>query len=239
MSRALGSFSYYKLTKLQVDGAQERSSRQSEASQLIARKTAVYEDWTQRVWGAPTSADDVSLFTEVIRDVFEGRELSPFMVERLAKLCRAEYRADKATEESKFAQNLPTQEKQQLRQSLQNEEESTIQMIHDLQRAIRDAKRRMELDRYNKIQDLRAGLVAKKQALHDILQQKANPTTTAPNPTPKRRSKTTKEAPPRATPSPTPAANTSSDWIEIDDEDYFQPSSQQTATNNSDWVLCS
>ena len=238
-----GSFSYYKLTKLQVEGAKERSSRQSEASQVMSRWNAVQSDWKKKTWGAPSSSDDVGLFITVVQETFgKDRELSPFLTERLAKLCRAEYRASKAVEESKFSQSRPALTKTWMKQALTEEEEATIQMIQELQTAIRMERRRVELERYNKIQDLRAGLVAKKEALREAIRQKQEmPSKSFDPPTVSgRRSKTTKE-PPSET-STSSRADFASDWIEVDD-DFLLPQSQTTTTssrsNNSDWVLCS
>ena len=87
----LQGFSYSKLTELQVQGARERSSRQIEISQRTRQLEQVQQKWLAQLKGGDISQE---VYCEVIIDAFsQDREISPFMVARLANLCRREHQA--------------------------------------------------------------------------------------------------------------------------------------------------
>jgi hypothetical protein len=178
------SFSYRKLTELQVQGARDRSLRTVQVSQLKSRKDLVKNKCRQLLFLHPentTSVEDVvnnpeapEIFTETIEDTFarDGRDLSPFMKARLANLLDKEYRA-------KLSERAATRHKDDhdhfvawIKGQIQEERDAKGQMEDDLKEQVQKLRIGIEQEKRRKIVELKQSLEDKKRALIELKEQK-------------------------------------------------------------------
>ena len=155
------SFSYSKLTLLQVQGARDRSSRHVELQSASRRLESVRSKWRDQMSRSDDYANESQeLFLRAILAEFSDRDMSPFMVDRLVKLCRAEYRANEAWKHGLEHVRTDCQETVDWwKQKLQDEEEIKLNIVQELQARIRETQKEMErIELRRRIEDLRSRL---------------------------------------------------------------------------------
>jgi hypothetical protein len=84
------------MASTQVQSDRERERRQVEWHQLFSRWTHVEQQWNDKLQ-ADHTVEDEAIYYEAVAAAFvkedPNRNVSPFMIARLANLCRKEYRA--------------------------------------------------------------------------------------------------------------------------------------------------
>jgi hypothetical protein len=219
----LQGFSYLKLTALQVQGARERSNRQVEASQLSTRLAVAEKKWKSRVERAPPQQEDVEIFSNAIREAFEDRDISLFMVARLAELCRQEYQSIQTEEGLRRLNNDYRVSINWMYQEIEKVEKEKVDIEEDLKSRIEALRQEVEEAKKKRQEDLKENLRWKRQELLRIREQLM-----------KRLKEAKQQMECSKSPKPMLVKKCSegSDWVDIDD-DHFATS------GGSGWVVCS
>jgi hypothetical protein len=248
-SSSSSTFSYSKLTLLQVHGAQERSRQSIEMTQTKSRLASAISKWRSHIIigrpgeHEPTYGRPSLMFENCIQSTFSDREMSVFMVGRLVNLCRAEYRANVVF--PKVLERLRAdcqRETKVWKDRLQREEEENLQSVRELQEKIRDVHREIEgIQLRQTIQILRRRLElhhretapkvvgAQEDLDFEAVRKEKDDDWSSPIYVVEEPLDSTY---PVASSSPHKSGD-SVEWIEIDNE-YFHASMDET----SDWVLC-
>ncbi len=185
---------------------------------------------------SPYLEQSEELFLQAIESVFADREMSPFMVDRLVKLCRAEFAGNVLWEHAlEMVQSNCEDDMAYWKQTMNDEEKETIKSIEDLQTKIRE--KTMDLERMKarvKILDRRHRLqltTVKQEEKQEVKVQEEE----------SRWILSVNSDENHCSSFVTPISDddddmserkTLGDWINVDD-DYFQ------ASSNGGWVLCS
>jgi hypothetical protein len=179
------------------------------------------------------------LFLHAILSEFSDRDLSPFMVDRLVKLCpRAEYRANEAWKTGLTSVQTDCQDDMDRRKlKLLEEEDNTLMAVKELQAKIRQTQKEIERlmlrrrieDIQSRIQELKGDEMQKEE---EMIQKRASMV---------RDETECSYFVPLVIDEPNKSLlqenieKQAEEWIEIDDEeDYFQSKSG----GGSEWVLC-
>lgn len=239
------SFSYSKLTLLQVQGARDRSGRQVELSQAANRFQTVRSEWHKQLARSMDYANQSQeLILPAIVSAFSDRDISPFMVDRLVKLCRAELRANVAWQRGLVNVKADCQaDIDWWKKQRQNEESDKLKIVQELQAKMRATQ--LEIQRIQlrlKIQELQSRLqqaVKEQQQHHDHQEEEELAQV-------ERRLSLGSDENDCSYFVPMVIIDKHEkgddkkqhgEWVEID-EDYFQASTSGGG-GSSDWVLCS
>ena len=243
----LQGFSYSKLTELQVQGAQDRSRRQIEVSQLKNRlenmkrkwKTALREGKNDYHGDDDQQADESKPFREAISQVYEedplAPEISPIMTTRLAELCRQEFRCEKHKQALEYAENQQQESLDYTRKEIEQHrkeklevEENLQQKIQTTKNAINDMKRRQEEERNTDMKWKKEELLKLKETIVSRIEEL------------EKKDWSQIQEPVMIKKCGSLDADEGREWIELD-EDYF-PATGGTGGSDgpsSGWVLCS
>jgi hypothetical protein len=232
------SFSYSKLTLLQVQGAQERSRQSIEMAQNLGRLSSAVSRWKVQI-GRSKEEDQAqgALFEQSIQSTFSDREISVIMAGRLVRLCRAEYRANVVFPRALARIEAECQDEINLwKDRSKHEEEESLRAVQRLQEKIRGVRQEMERIQLEQV----IHLLRQRLTFHRR-DSAAEPLefTTAPN---EREAhclspvyvveEPLDSSDPVSTSNPHQTKD-SVEWIEIDDE-YFHA----CVDDKSDWVFC-
>lgn len=165
-------FSFSKLTELQVQGARERSSRQIEGSHLANRLEHVDKKWRKILYGKEAQKNQ-AIFRQAIFDVFSPeREISPFMVARLAEICRREYLVAEAEKGLQQLHDDHRSDINWLYQEIENSNKEKEKDVDELKARIMNLKSELEATKREGIQNLRECLEWKKRELVRLHEEK-------------------------------------------------------------------
>lgn len=186
------------------------------------------------------------IFLQAILSEFSDREMSPFMVDRLVKLCRAEYRANVAWKHGLDMVQADCQEDSDWwKQTVQVEEDNKVNAVQELQAQIRETQREMErIQLRRRIGDLRSRMQKLKGGGGIMDADNVDESTMQKNASLAKDDNDCSYFVPMAmgeSSKKTPILdndekNVPGEWIDIDD-DYFQAKSD--GAGSSEWVLCS
>jgi hypothetical protein len=224
-SMKLKGFSFSKLTELQVQGARERASRRIEVSQLASRLEHAETKWRTRI--QRNNVQDWPIYSEAIIEAFsqDDRDISPFMVARLAELCRQEYREIEAQKGLRRLHNDYRVNINWMYQAIESAGKEKDKVEKELKSRIEALKQELEVTEKKRIEELRAILEWKRRELMRLRERKLHELENM-----EKKKHFTPKAP---EPVIVEKWNDRSDsWVDIEDDDF-------QSNGGSEWVLCS
>jgi hypothetical protein len=222
---SVAGFTCKQLASTQVQGAREREQHQVELHQLFRRWKHVEQQWNDKLQADNTLEDD-AMYYEAVAKAFEKkdpeRDVSPFMIARLANLCRKEYRVIQFEKGLRRIHNDNRVLINSMYQQSELFEKENEQVKAEATWKVEEARAGLVKFEQRKVQELREGLEWKTRELLALREQARN----------KQREK---EHQLRRIQAAMETARSlwvdQSDWVDIDD-DFGHAAA-------SEWVLCS